>query len=73
MRMSGENGETLHLTQLERESAGGYACAATNDEGESRSSSITLKIQCKYLSREALLNLHTYGPDLSQYHTIGTT
>ncbi|XP_062703212.1 uncharacterized protein LOC109406630 isoform X3 [Aedes albopictus] len=45
MRMSGENGETLHLTQLERESAGGYACAATNDEGESRSSSITLKIQ----------------------------
>ncbi|XP_062557837.1 hemicentin-1 isoform X2 [Armigeres subalbatus] len=45
MRMSGESGETLHLTQLERESAGGYACAATNEEGESRSSSITLKIQ----------------------------
>ncbi|XP_065081629.1 neural cell adhesion molecule 2 isoform X2 [Ochlerotatus camptorhynchus] len=45
MRMSGEGGETLHLTQLERESAGGYACAASNTEGETRSSSITMKIQ----------------------------
>uniref|UniRef100_A0A182TMA9 Ig-like domain-containing protein n=1 Tax=Anopheles melas TaxID=34690 RepID=A0A182TMA9_9DIPT len=47
MRMSGENGETLYLTQLERESAGSYACAASNTEGETRSSSLTLKIQCK--------------------------
>ncbi|XP_049532118.1 hemicentin-2 isoform X2 [Anopheles darlingi] len=45
MRMSGENGETLYLTQLERESAGSYACAASNTEGETRSSSLTLKIQ----------------------------
>ncbi|XP_055618314.1 hemicentin-2 isoform X2 [Toxorhynchites rutilus septentrionalis] len=45
MRMSGESSETLHLTQLERESAGSYACAASNTEGETRSSSITLKIQ----------------------------
>lgn len=45
MRMSGENGETLHLVQLERESAGSYACAASNTEGETRSSSITLKVQ----------------------------
>ncbi|XP_038106447.1 hemicentin-2 isoform X3 [Culex quinquefasciatus] len=45
MRMSGESGETLHLVQLERESAGSYACAASNTEGETRSSSITLKVQ----------------------------
>ncbi|XP_055585522.1 uncharacterized protein LOC129738363 [Uranotaenia lowii] len=45
MRMSGESGETLHLVSLERESAGSYACAASNTEGETRSSSISLKIQ----------------------------
>uniref|UniRef100_A0AAG5CS19 Ig-like domain-containing protein n=1 Tax=Anopheles atroparvus TaxID=41427 RepID=A0AAG5CS19_ANOAO len=45
MRMSGENGETLYLTQLERESSGSYACAASNTEGETRSSSLMLKIQ----------------------------
>jgi hypothetical protein len=45
--MTGENTETLHLTILERESSGAYACAATNTEGETRSSSLYLKVQCK--------------------------
>lgn len=48
MRMSGENLEILYLLNLERESAGSYACGATNTEGETRSSSLTLKVQCKY-------------------------
>ncbi|XP_058811961.1 uncharacterized protein LOC131676713 isoform X3 [Topomyia yanbarensis] len=66
MRMSGESGETLHLNQLERESAGSYACAASNTEGETRSSSITLKIQyaprCKPGSEQTSvgsLNMHS--------------
>lgn len=46
--MSGEGSEIMHLTQLERESAGAYACGASNSEGETRSSSLTLKVQCKY-------------------------
>ncbi|KRK04311.1 uncharacterized protein Dyak_GE10563, isoform C [Drosophila yakuba] len=45
MRMSGESTEIMHLTQLERECAGAYACGATNTEGETRSSSLTLKVQ----------------------------
>ncbi|KAH8306438.1 hypothetical protein KR018_011521 [Drosophila ironensis] len=45
MRMSGESSEIMHLTQLERESAGLYACGASNSEGETRSSSLTLKVQ----------------------------
>ncbi|XP_023159288.1 hemicentin-1, partial [Ceratitis capitata] len=45
MRMSGESSEILHLTQLARESAGAYACGAANTEGETRSSSLTLKVQ----------------------------
>lgn len=49
MRMSGENLEILYLLNLERESAGSYACGATNTEGETRSSSLTLKVQCKYI------------------------
>lgn len=49
MRMSGESNDILHLTQLERESAGAYACGAINTEGETRSSSISLKVQCKFL------------------------
>lgn len=56
MRMSGESGETLHLVQLERESAGSYACAASNTEGETRSSSITLKVQCKYCNGLFMIN-----------------
>lgn len=47
--MSGENTETLFLTQLQRESAGFYSCGAQNTEGETRSSTITLKVQCKYI------------------------
>ncbi|SPP80624.1 uncharacterized protein LOC117582815 isoform X4 [Drosophila guanche] len=45
MRMSGESTDIMHLTQLERESAGAYACGATNTEGETRSSSLTLRLQ----------------------------
>lgn len=45
--MSGESTEILHLTQLARESAGAYACGAANTEGETRSSSLTLKVQCE--------------------------
>ncbi|XP_055373639.1 B-cell receptor CD22 [Condylostylus longicornis] len=45
MRMSGENTETLYLTSLVRESAGSYACGASNTEGETQSSSIILKVQ----------------------------
>ncbi|KAI8044329.1 hypothetical protein M5D96_000483, partial [Drosophila gunungcola] len=45
MRMSGESLEIMHLTQLERESAGAYACGATNTEGETRSTSLALKVQ----------------------------
>lgn len=47
MRMSGENTETLHLTQLQRESGGNYACGAQNSEGETRSTTLTLNVQCK--------------------------
>lgn len=45
--MTGENTETLHLTFLERESGGSYACSASNTEGETRSSTLLLKVQCK--------------------------
>lgn len=47
MRMSGENTETLHLTQLQRESGGNYACGAQNSEGETRSTTLTLQVQCE--------------------------
>jgi len=49
MRMTGEDSETLHLTHLERESTGAYLCSASNTEGETRSSSLYLKVQCKYI------------------------
>nr|AEG77359.1 RT06290p [Drosophila melanogaster] len=52
MRMSGESTEIMHLTQLERESAGAYACGATNTEGETRSSSLTLKVQYESILSE---------------------
>lgn len=45
--MTGENSETLHMTQLERESGGSYACSAANTEGETRSTTIQLRVQCK--------------------------
>lgn len=53
--MSGENTEILHLTQLARESAGAYACGAANTEGETRSSSLTLKVQCELYLKNVLL------------------
>lgn len=53
--MSGENTETLHLTQLQRESGGNYACGAQNSEGETRSTTLTLKVQCKLNSFIRLL------------------
>lgn len=47
MRMSGEAVDVLHLSGVERESAGTYACSALNTEGETRSSHLTLRVQCK--------------------------
>lgn len=47
MRMSGESKDILQLTNLERESSGDYSCGALNAEGETRSSSIVLTVQCK--------------------------
>lgn len=61
MRMSGESTEIMHLTQLERESAGAYACGATNTEGETRSSSLTLKVQCKYDLRNKIYTNYMVG------------
>lgn len=45
--MSGEAAEVLHLIGMERESAGTYACSAMNTEGETRSSHLSLRVQCK--------------------------
>jgi hypothetical protein len=50
MRMTGESSEILYLTNLERESTGAYACSASNTEGETRSMTIQLNVQCKYLN-----------------------
>ncbi len=58
--MSGENTETLHLTQLQRESGGNYACGAQNSEGETRSTTLTLKVQCKLNSFIRLFFPHSY-------------
>lgn len=49
MRMTGEDDEILHLTYLQRESGGAYSCGAQNSEGETRSSTLLLKVQCKYI------------------------
>lgn len=46
--MSGESIEVLHLVAVERESAGTYACSALNTEGETRSSHLSLRVQCKW-------------------------
>ncbi|CAO1422538.1 unnamed protein product [Diamesa serratosioi] len=66
MRMTGENTETLHLTFLERESGGSYACSASNTEGETRSSTLLLKVQfaprCKPGTEQmsvGALNMHS--------------
>lgn len=47
--MLGENVEYLHLTNLQRESAGSYSCGAINTQGETRSTTLLLKVQCKYI------------------------
>lgn len=49
MRMSGEAHDVLQLVGVERESAGTYACSALNTEGETRSSHLTLRVQCKWI------------------------
>lgn len=48
MRMSGESLDILQLVNVDRESAGTYACSALNTEGETRSSHLTLRVQCEY-------------------------
>lgn len=45
--MSGENTETLHLINLARQNIGEYSCASKNELGESHSSTIVLRVQCK--------------------------
>lgn len=60
MRMSGEAGEVLHLVGVERESAGNYACLATNTEGETTSSNLTLRVQCK-CSSQSFLSINSGG------------
>lgn len=45
--MSGENTETIHLINIERQNTGEYSCSAKNEIGENYSSTITLRVQCK--------------------------
>lgn len=66
--MSGEFTESLNLIDVKRESTGLYSCGARNSEGESRSSTLSLKVQCEYFSysvdklSETLSRLgHYYG------------
>jgi hypothetical protein len=40
-------GQRLMLRGIVKESAGDYSCAAVNREGETRSSSVFLRVQCK--------------------------
>lgn len=47
MKIMNEDTDLLELIFVERETAGFYACSAINSEGETRSSTITLKVQCK--------------------------
>lgn len=76
MRMSDENVETLHLTNLQRQHIGEYSCSATNQIGENHSSTLNLRVQCKCFlccHRNALYYAYTiniidlYG---TQEHTI---
>lgn len=46
--MSGENAETLHLVNLERQNIGEYSCSSKNEVGENHSSTISLRVQCMY-------------------------
>jgi hypothetical protein len=41
------DGHRLTLRGVKKESAGEYSCAAVNREGETRSSAILIKVQCK--------------------------
>jgi hypothetical protein len=41
------DGQKLTLRGVVKESAGEYSCSAVNREGETRSSSVTLRVQCK--------------------------
>lgn len=47
MRMSGENTETLHLNNLERQNIGEYSCSSKNEIGENHSTTLTLRVQCE--------------------------
>jgi len=44
------DGEKLTLQRVLKESAGEYSCSAVNREGETRSSSVVLKVQCKWFT-----------------------
>jgi hypothetical protein len=44
------DGQKLTLRGVVKESAGEYACSAVNREGETRSSSVILRVQCKWFS-----------------------
>ena len=44
------DGQKLTLRGVVKESAGEYSCSAVNGEGETRSSSVTLRVQCKWFS-----------------------
>lgn len=46
--MSGENTETLHLTNLQRQHIGEYSCSSSNEIGENHSSTLNLRVQCKF-------------------------
>ena len=41
------DGQRLRLRGVAKESAGEYSCSAVNREGETRSSSVVLRVQCK--------------------------
>jgi hypothetical protein len=44
------DGQKLTLRGVVKESAGEYSCSAVNREGETRSSSFALRVQCKCFS-----------------------
>jgi hypothetical protein len=44
------DGQKLTLRGVAKESAGEYSCSAVNREGETRSSSVVLRVQCKWFS-----------------------
>ena len=44
------DGQKLTLRGVAKESAGEYSCSAVNREGETRSSSVVLRVQCKWFT-----------------------